>query len=583
MSPIAFVDLLAQLPESYVYVHPGKLITVMALFAIWTLFAQWVDKDTIAVNTYRVLWNLVVLSAGAVAAVLFLFVPVFLIGLLLFSVINITTLTVYVFHRNGLMEPAERVFTPTHFRRLASEGFSRKKRLKEVTERVLLKGADRQRVAIPAGEVEREQYRLSQDLLFDALWRRSRIVELSPGGQVAKVIYEIDGVKIERESMERAEADAVLAFLKKIAGLDLEEHRKPQLNKISASVGEHAVSVVVRTDGTSAGEKLTLRVIGEETEYKKVDLGFTEKQMELVNSIMESPRGLVLFTAATESGLTTTIYSMARSHDAFLQNIQTLEYVKELEVNNITQRLFTPDDAEEKTFFSELQKIIRSDPDIIVLPELRERAAAELATQAASTKQKVYVGLGARDVFEALAKWMEMVGDNKLIAKSMLAVINQRLVRKLCTECKQPYKPDPQMLRKMNMPADKVLHRPPEPQFDKHGNQIICQNCQSVGYVGRSAVFDILPFDDGLRQLIAKGGSIRDIQSYAIKKGGVGLQQQALQKVLDGTTSIQEVARVIRGQKPGNSASAKRGAKPAAKPNTTPRTGSSGKPAQSTR
>jgi type II secretory ATPase GspE/PulE/Tfp pilus assembly ATPase PilB-like protein len=126
-------------------------------------------------------------------------------------------------------------------------------------------------------------------------------------------------------------------------------------------------------------------------------------------------------------------------------------------------------------------------------------------------------------------------------------VSSQRLVRVLCQECKQAYKPDPQMLRKLNLPADKTLFRPPEPTYDKHGNPIICQACQGSGYVGRTGVFDWLTVDDGLREVIRRSTSMDEIRNYALKKGGLGLQAQALQKVLDGVTSIQEVARVVRG------------------------------------
>ena len=133
------------------------------------------------------------------------------------------------------------------------------------------------------------------------------------------------------------------------------------------------------------------------------------------------------------------------------------------------------------------------------------------------------------------------------VVKCLHAVTNQRLVRKLCTECKQAYKPDAAMLKKMNMPADKIFYRPPEPQYDKHGNPIICQNCQGTGYLGRVGVFEVLVVDDGLRQVLKSARSLADVESYVVKSGMVGLQASALQKVFDGVTSIQEVMRTTRG------------------------------------
>jgi type II secretory ATPase GspE/PulE/Tfp pilus assembly ATPase PilB-like protein len=222
-----------------------------------------------------------------------------------------------------------------------------------------------------------------------------------------------------------------------------------------------------------------------------------------------------------------------------------IEFEKEMDIDNVTQKAYST--AEGKTFTEQLLKIVRSDPDIIVLPEIRDRESAAVAAQAAAQKQKVYVGLVANDIFDALRKWVTLVGDKSLVAKSLLAISNQRLVRILCRECKQAYKPDANMMRKLNLPADKPLFRQPEPEYDKHGNPILCQACQGVGYSGRTGVFDWLTVDDGLREVIRRSSSLSDIQNYLAKKSGGGLQAQALQKVLAGSTSIQEVARVIRG------------------------------------
>lgn len=540
--------LLAQLPESYVYIDPFKLGAFVVVFLLWVLFAQWVDKDTLVVNTFRTLWNLIVVGSGTAAIILGLFVPIFWLSFPLLLVINLVVFLVYVVHRNGLVREDDKVMTAAHFRRLKEQGlFGKKKNVKEVKERVRLTAADHRVVAIPEDEAEREQYRLVQDLVFDALWRRAVGVEVAPAGQVAKVSYQIDGIPTEREGLTRADGDAVILFLKKIAGLNLEERRKPQKGQIVAAVGDKHM-VIVRTDGSTAGEKLTLRILYKEATLKVPDLGFNPKQLDVVEKLKEVSHGLILVSAPPQCGLTTTIYSFVRTHDRFLQNVRTIEYEKEMDLDNVTQEVFSP--ASGKAFHEVLLKLVRSDPDIIVLPELRDKESAVVAAQAASQKQKIYVGLVALDVFDALRKWVALLGDRALVAKSLLAVSSQRLVRVLCTQCKQAYKPDAQMMRKLNLPPDHTLYRPPEPQFDKHGQPIICQACQGTGYVGRTAVFDWLAVDDGLRDVITRSSSLNDVQSYAVKKGGLGLQAQALQKVLDGITSIQEVARVVRASGP---------------------------------
>ncbi len=561
----AFIELLGQVPESTMYVHPVKLAAVAVCMILWMLYAQWVDKDTVAVNTYRMLWNMVTMAAGLPALALLLLLPSFWAGLAAFAVIQIAVSTVYIVHRNGLVQEEYRLCTPGHFRRLLREGLGgrKKKPAAEVRERVQLRGADQRPVPVPAEEVEREQYRLVQDLLFDVLWRRASVVEIAPVGQTSRVAYLVDGVLSERDPLARPEGDGIVYFLKRIAGLNVEERRKPQSGRITAAIGENRFEVRVRTNGSTAGEKLQLRVIGPEKHFKVRDLGFTGKQMEAVQAFMQADKGLVLFSAPRGGGLTTTLYSLARSHDAFLLNIQMLEYQRELEIENITQKLYEP--AEERTFAGDLQRIVRSDPNVIVLPEIREKQAAVVAAQAALNKQKVYVGMPAADVWEALGRWLGLVGDARLVAQGLLAFSHQRLVRVLCTACKAPYKPDPAMLRKLNLPADKVLYRPPEPQYDKHGNPIICQACQGTGYVGRTGVYHLIPVEEGLRRVIA-GGSIQEIQAWCLKQGVPGLQQQALQKVFDGVTSIDEVVRVTRGAAPGKPAAGPPAAGPTPQP-----------------
>jgi type II secretory ATPase GspE/PulE/Tfp pilus assembly ATPase PilB-like protein len=562
----AWIELLAAAPTSGTYVNPWKLLGILAMFSIWAWFAQWVDKDTVAVNTFRVLWNLIVLACGAAALACGLFIPLYVIGFPLMAVIIITIIAVYVAHRNKLVKEEDRVFTAAHWQRIQQTGFTgkKKKKIVDVKERVRLIRADKKPVGFPEEEGPRVQYGLTQDLLFDALWRRASIIEVAPAGpQASKITYTIDGVLTEREGMERTAADSIVQFIKQIVGLNLEEHRKPQSGKMNAAIGDNKYELRVRTDGSTAGEKLTIRVVTGESRYKMKDAGFTDKQMERFAPLIDSQRGVVLLSAPKSAGLTTTVYAISRTHDAFLKNIQMIEYTKEMDIDNVTQHVYVPSD--EKSFSAELQRIIRSDPDIMIVPEVRDRATAGILTDASINKQRVYVALNANDVFDALGKWLQLVGDKANVARSLAAIMNQRLLRVLCTVCKQPYKPDAATLKKLNLPADAVLYRPPEPQVDKHGNPIICQNCQGSGYVGRTAVIDMLIVDDGLRDVIRKASNIADIQTYVAKQGGGGIQAQALERVLNGATSIQEVVRVMRGQPPAGGSSA---APPPAKPKT---------------
>ncbi len=563
--PIDALELLGQVPESGVYLQPFKLLGLFILFTLWALFAQWVDKDTVAVNTFRSIWNQSVVYAGLVALVLFLLLPEFWLGLAAFCVLNLSVGIAYVIHRNGLVVEDDKVCTPAHIKKVLSGGLRGKKQDKkrDVRERVKIVTASRKRLEIPEDDPEREQYALVQDLLFDALWRRATQVEITPAGQSSKIKVLVDGVGTEREPIGRPAGDAILSYLKTIAGLNLAERRRPQRGKLGAQLGEQKYELVVRTNGTTAGEFMSVRVIGAEKSFKIENLGFTDKQLTSVRDLMQADRGLVLISAPPGHGLSTTAYSVARSHDAFLQNIQMLEFEHEYDVDNITQHQYVQSD--EKSFAQELLRVVRTDPDVVVLPEVRDATTAAEASKAAIHKQNVYAAIVSADAYEAVAKWIQLAGDAALVSKALIGVTHQRLVRALCPSCKTPYKPDATLMQKISAPPNKPLHRPPDPTFDKHGNPVLCQNCQGTGYVGRTGIFVVLAVDDEIRAAIRSGAA--DLRSVLARKGGMALQQQGLQKVFDGVTSIDELARATRSAA-GPAASA---ARPAPAASATPR------------
>ncbi len=546
MPSFDFVELLGQVPQSGVFISAGKLLGMMFVFTLWTFIASWADKDAIAVNTYRAIWNGVIMAGGVISFLLLLFLPQFLAAVGAYVVLNGIVAVIYVVHRNGLVVEEDKVCTPAHIQRLMREGFRGKKKedsKRDVKERVRLTAFDRKTVKIPEEDPEREQFALVQELLYDGLWRRATQIELIPAGQTTRIRVVVDGVASEKEPIGRAVGDGMLIYLKRLAGLNLEERRKPQRGKMGAAIGDHKYELVIRTEGSTAGEFLKVRVIGAEKGYKIQDLGFTKQQLEAFREIMNIDNGVVVLSAPPGGGVTTTAYSIARSHDAFLQNIQMLEWEHEYDVDNITQHTYAP--ADDKPFHQELLKVFRTDPDVVVVPEVRDAQTAIEVSKAGVHKQNVYVAMHANDIFDALGKWIEWVKDPNLLSKSLLAVTHQRLVRALCTACKTPYKPDAAMMQKISAPAGAVLHRVPEVQYDKNGNPVLCQNCQGTGYVGRTAIIAVLAIDD-LRNALKAGKPLADLKSIAAKKGGLSLQQIGLQKVFDGVTSIDELARATK-------------------------------------
>jgi general secretion pathway protein E len=219
-----------------------------------------------------------------------------------------------------------------------------------------------------------------------------------------------------------------------------------------------------------------------------------------------------------------------------------------LDLDNITQRVYdgTNDDV---NYARMLQSVLRREPDVVMVSECEDHETAVIATRAAGEDRKIYMGITAQDCFDALSKYLRLLDDNAAAGKGLIGVINQRLIRLLCTECREAFKPDPATLKKLNLPVDKIdrFHRPPtEPLVDKKGREITCPNCQGSGYVKRTGVFEMLVVDKDVAGLIAEGASINRIKSQCRKNKMYYLQEEALLKVIDGTTSMQEVLRCLR-------------------------------------
>jgi type II secretory ATPase GspE/PulE/Tfp pilus assembly ATPase PilB-like protein len=258
--------------------------------------------------------------------------------------------------------------------------------------------------------------------------------------------------------------------------------------------------------------------------------------------------GLCLIAAPPQNGLTTTQYAVIRSHDAYMHNIHALERRSSLDLDNITQVVYEGANTD-VNYARMLQTVLRREPDIIMVSECEDKETAQIATRAAATDRKIYMGIHASDCFDALTKYLKFVGDNAMAAKGLRGVIAQRLIRVLCEQCREAFKPDADTLKKLNLPADKIerFHRPPsEPKVDRKGKEILCPNCQGSGYTGRTGIFEVLAVDEDVAKLIAEGTAINRIKAQCRKRKMYYLQEEGLLKVIDGTTSMNDILRCLR-------------------------------------
>jgi type II secretory ATPase GspE/PulE/Tfp pilus assembly ATPase PilB-like protein len=398
-------------------------------------------------------------------------------------------------------------------------------------------------------------YRTAYDVLTDAMWRRASIVAYAPKGESYEVVYYIDGVATPQPATPREQVEYLIHFVKELAGLDANEKRKPQKGKFRSRQNKENTEWEVATAGSTAGEQLRLKQVSKEHDLKLNEMGLTADQQEQLTSVSKKHEGVFLITGPQRSGVTTTLYALMRSHDAFLNNIQTLEKQPAARLPNITQNVFTLTDTGTTTYSKKLRTLVRMGPDIVGVGECEDAETAQVASLAAKEGKLVYVILKADSVLQGLAKWLKFVGDKKVVAATLLGISNQRMMRKLCEQCKQGYAPNPELLKKFNLPAEKakVLYRPGKEVYDKKGKPSMCDKCQGTGFFGRTGVFEMILLTDELRSAVREVKQLPELGMQFRRAKMLYLQEQALRKVIAGTMAINEMVRVLApGEKQDN-------------------------------
>lgn len=532
------------------YVSLVKLAVFLGLYLLWTLFLGWAHKDAKAVNTNVPLWIGVTLGAGAVGLLLWWLIPIFIGGLLAYVLSLGAVALVYVKHRNTRVLDFDKILTFDHLKSLVA----RSDKLEAMEDFMFVTGRNNE---VPKPEPRTPiffGYRTAYDIVTDAAWRRAATVTFSPKGDVYEVAYSIDGTATKQPDLPRDQMEYLLHFAKEVAGLDAKEKRKPQKGKFRARQGKENTDWEVMTAGSTAGEQLRLTRITKESALRIPDLGLTPDQVEQMEKFQRIEQGLFLITGPKKSGATTTMYALVRNHDAFLNNINTIEKQPSGSLLNVTQTVYTLTDTGTTTYAKKLQSLVRMGLNVVGVGECENAETAKIASAAANDGKIVYVIMEADSVLQALGKWLKLVEDRKLVSQTLLGISNQRLFRKLCETCKQGYAPNKELLKKFNLPAEKakVLYRPGKEVFDKRGKPSTCGTCQGTGFVGRTGIFEAIFFDDELRKAIRTVKQLPELGMQFRRAKMLYLQEQALRKAIAGTTAINEMLRVLApAKKPG--------------------------------
>ncbi len=530
------------------YISILKFLIFLGFFFGWLPLLTWIYQDARAIETKAVFWTGIVLGAGAAGTIIWLVVPVFIAGMLLYLIVVGAISLAYVKHRNSMVMDFDKVLTVDHIKNLL---VSKEKKLAELKNFIFIT-ANRNEIPIPEPRTpDFFGYKTTYEILSDALWRRASSIAFSPTPQDYKVAYYVDGAALKQPSMGREQMRYFVRFIKQLADLDTKEKRKPQKGTFKVAQGESYTEWEVTTAGSTAGEQVRLRQITHKDLPRLNEIGLMPEQYEQLNRFNEIKQGVFIISGPSKSGITTTLYAFLRNHDAFINHINTLERQASYNLPNITQNAFNLSDTGTTTFAKKLQTLVRMGPDVVGVGECEDAETAQVACKAVKDDKIIYVTLKADSVIQALAKWLKFVGDRNLAAGTLLGISNQRLFRKLCDKCKQAYTPDKELLKKFNVSAEKtkVLYRTGKVLYDKRGKASTCENCQGTGYFGRMGIFEIITLSNELRKAITQTKSLPEIGMQFRRAKMLYLQEQALRRVISGTVAINEMIRVLSTSK----------------------------------
>jgi general secretion pathway protein E len=375
-------------------------------------------------------------------------------------------------------------------------------------------------------------------ILSQAVRDRASDIHIEPFERALKVRYRVDGVLHEVLSPPKSLQPRITSRLKVMADLNIAETRLPQDGRIAIKVRNREIDIRVSVVPTAFGERLVLRLLDKSGGILRLeDIGFTQDLFPVYTRLIRRSHGIILVTGPTGSGKTTTLYATLQRINSAQVNIITVEDPIEYQLGGVGQIQVNP--KIDLTFASGLRSILRQDPDIIMVGEIRDRETAEIAIQASLTGHLVFSTLHTNDAASAVTRLLDMGVEPFLISSSVLAMMAQRLVRVICPNCREPVTPTAEALRELGFTTT-----------DGEAGQFFqgrgCGMCRDTGYHGRSGIYELMVIDDAVRMLIMQQANANTIKATAVQRGMRTLLQDGARRVLQGHTTAEEVLRVTQ-------------------------------------
>lgn len=530
------------------YLNLYSVAAVLAVYLLWIRAFLWMDRDARALKLNRYAWNQLGLLGCVLGVAAFWIVPYFAFAFALLLGLSGAPLIAYLTRRNAAVPEADRLLTERHLRGLVNHYFKTRLRVPKpsLTHEVaiLLEPGESREKEKPSRILEVEQspgYELALRLFCAAYDRAAPVLQIEPVRNQARVRLRIDGVFQEHERLPRVEAETALRVIKRLANLRLEERRKPQHGAFAIELDGRRLDLDVRTSGNIAGERLTVRI---RDRYRKLPTLDDLDLRETLGRLLRHPHGLLVIAGPPDSGKTTLAYACA--HDLLRQQRRVATVEADIEYHLDQAHQIAVGNPPKEALEATVERLLQAQPSEAVLFDAPINAAVLEQLYDAASRSLLILVVEAKDLVAGLDGLRGMGMSSARLAKKLVGGVGTRLLRLLCPACKVYYKPNPEVLHRLNLSEERVerLARPPEgPELlrSESGQLMPCPACRGIGFRGRRGVYEVLTMTERLRELLRDDPDSQSLRQMAIHAGMKPLETAALDLVIAGTTSVAEM------------------------------------------
>lgn len=532
-----------------------KIFACWLVFLVWVFATDWVSRDCQATRLDYMRWNPVVFGTFMVAFILVWVIPMFVVSFPVLLIAMAAPFMTYVLYRNKMVEAHERVFTPDHIRHWTATRLSGKKG------RIDTEAKDPHETGPPViltaggGASERDDrahllaarqapgFREARTVVADGLTRRAGAIMLEFTQQAVTVRYMVDGVWHNGEPLERETADPLLEALKTLCGLNPEDRQSRQQGAFTAEYDSNKFGATFASQGTKTGERVVMQFEDKRTRFDTLDdIGMRPKMQERIRELMKSDTALVLFSAMPASGLRSTLHVVLNATDRLVRDFISVEEEKKRYEDIENVKIVTYSAAKGQDPTAVLRNVFLEEPNVVVVRDLVNGETVSHLCEEVSKERLIIGTVRAKDCAEAMLRVLALKVPPAEFAEVVTAVLSQRLIRKLCEHCKEAYVPPPQVLQQLGIPQGRVdvFYRPPQQAEE------VCEACSGIGYVGRTAIYELLEVDDTVRQVLTSSPKLDLVRKAARKAGMRSLQEEGIVLVAKGVTSLPELMRVLK-------------------------------------